>query len=49
MKGSVFSNLVSITNGLHRENRQKKDFKYLLSDFKLNPEIAGRSSIHDII
>ncbi|MDH7912818.1 DUF6617 family protein [Winogradskyella sp. SYSU M77433] len=38
MKGSVFSSLVSITNGLHRDNRQKKDFKYLLSDFKLNPK-----------
>ncbi|NRB60397.1 MAG: hypothetical protein HRU50_10735 [Winogradskyella sp.] len=36
MKGSVFSSLVSITNGLHRDNRQEKDFKYLLSDFKLN-------------
>lgn len=36
MKGSVFSRLVSITNGLHRDNRQEKDFKYLLSDFKLN-------------
>lgn len=36
MKGSIFSSLVSITNGLHRDNRQEKDFKYLLSDFKLN-------------
>ncbi|WP_299124621.1 DUF6617 family protein [uncultured Winogradskyella sp.] len=38
MKGSIFSSLVSITNGLHRDNRQEKDFKYLLSDFKLNPK-----------
>jgi hypothetical protein len=36
MKGSIFSSLVSITNGLHRDNRQEKDFKFLLSDFKLN-------------
>ena len=36
MKGSIFSSLVSITNGLHRDNRQEKDFKYLLSDFKLD-------------
>ena len=38
MKGSIFSSLVSITNGLHRDNRQEKDFKYFLSDFKLNPK-----------
>ncbi|MFD1015784.1 DUF6617 family protein [Winogradskyella rapida] len=38
MKRSIFSSLVSITNGLHRDNRQEKDFKYLLSDFKLNPK-----------
>lgn len=38
MKGSIFSSLVSITNGLHRDNRQEKDFKSLLSDFKLNPK-----------
>ena len=36
MKGSIFSSLVSITNGLHRDDRQEKDFKYLLSYFKLN-------------
>ncbi|RBP32933.1 hypothetical protein DFR65_102269 [Oceanihabitans sediminis] len=38
MKGSIFSSLVSITNGLHRDNRKEKDFKHLLSDFKLNPK-----------
>ena len=38
MNGSIFSSLVSITNGLQRDNRQEKDFKYLLSDFKLNPK-----------
>ncbi len=41
MKGSIFSSLVSITNGLHRDNRQEKDFKYLLSDFKLNPRATN--------
>lgn len=38
MKGSIFSSLVSITNGLHRDNRQEKDFKYLLSAFKMQPK-----------
>ncbi|MDN3492225.1 DUF6617 family protein [Winogradskyella bathintestinalis] len=38
MKASIFSSLVSITNGLHRDNKQEKDFKYLLSDFKMNPK-----------
>ncbi len=34
MKGSVFSNLVSITNGLHRDNRSEREFQLLNSELK---------------
>lgn len=35
--GSVFSNLVSITRGLHRDSRSEKDFENLNSDLKNKP------------
>lgn len=41
MKGSIFSNLVSITNGLHRDNRSEKDFQYQLSILKSNPKTTN--------
>lgn len=37
MKRSIFSSLVSITNGLHRDNRSEKQFQILLTDLKSNP------------
>jgi hypothetical protein len=41
MKGSIFSSLVSITNGLHRDNRSEKEFQHHLSDLKTNPEAVN--------
>jgi len=32
MKNNIFSSLVSITKGLHRENRSEKEFQLLVSD-----------------
>lgn len=40
MKGSVFSNLVSITNGLHRDNKTERAYKLLLQELKEQPKTA---------
>ena len=34
MKGNVFASLVSITNGLHRDNRSEREFDILNSELK---------------
>jgi len=38
MKGNVFSNMVSITNGLHRDNRSEREFDILNSELKKLPK-----------
>ena len=37
MKNNIFSSLVSITKGLHRDNRSEREFQLLLSEIKLYP------------
>lgn len=41
MKDNIFSSLVSITKGLHRDKRSDREFQLLLSDFNLNPIAAN--------
>ncbi|WP_417859270.1 DUF6617 family protein [Xanthomarina gelatinilytica] len=38
MKGNVFASLVSITNGLHRDNRSEREFNVLNSELKETPK-----------
>ncbi|RYH73963.1 hypothetical protein EVU94_08190 [Flavobacteriaceae bacterium 144Ye] len=38
MKGNVFASLVSITNGLHRDNRSEREFDILNSELKELPK-----------
>lgn len=38
MKGNVFASLVSITNGLHRDNRSEREFDILNSELKETPK-----------
>ena len=38
MKGNVFASLVSITNGLHRDNRSEREFNFLDSELKELPK-----------
>lgn len=38
MKGNVFSNLVTLTNGLHRDNRSDREFELLNSELKYLPK-----------
>lgn len=38
MKGNVFSNMVSITNGLHRDNRSDREFDFLNSELNELPK-----------
>lgn len=38
MKGNVFASLVSITNGLHRENISEREFNFLNSELKELPK-----------
>ncbi len=38
MKGNVFASLVSITNGLHRDNRSEREFNFLNSELKETPK-----------
>lgn len=37
MKKNIFSSVISITNGLHRDNRTDREFQVLLSKLKLAP------------
>lgn len=37
MTNNIFSSLVSITKGIHRESRTEREFQMLLSDVKVNP------------
>jgi len=41
MKDNIFSSLVSITKGLHRDKRLDREFQLLLADTKLNPLAAN--------
>lgn len=41
MKDNIFSSLVSITKGLHRNKRSEREFQLLLSDIKLYPLAAN--------
>lgn len=41
MKNNIFSSLVSITKGLHRDNRSEREFQLLLSEIKLYPLAAN--------
>ncbi|WP_298262395.1 DUF6617 family protein [uncultured Lutibacter sp.] len=41
MSGSVFSKLVSITNGLHRDNRSEREFDVLNSELKELPKVIS--------
>ncbi|MFD2552218.1 DUF6617 family protein [Bizionia sediminis] len=38
MKGNVFASLVSITNGLHRDNRSEREFNFLNSELTETPK-----------
>ncbi len=38
MKGNVFASLVSITNGLHRDDRSEREFNFLNSELKETPK-----------
>lgn len=38
MKGNVFASMVSITNGLHRDNRSEREFNVLNSELKETPK-----------
>ncbi|WP_458627114.1 DUF6617 family protein [Winogradskyella sp. PC D3.3] len=41
MKGNVFSKLVSITNGLHRDNRSEREFDVVNSELKELPKVTS--------
>lgn len=41
MKGNVFASLVSITNGLHRDNRSEREFNFLTSKLKETPKATN--------
>lgn len=41
MKGNVFASLVSITNGLHRDNRSEREFNFLNSELKELPKATN--------
>ena len=41
MKSNIFSSLVSITNGLHRDNRSEREFQLLLSELKVSPKASN--------
>ena len=41
MKNNIFSSLVSITKGLHRDNRSEREFQLLLSEIKRYPLAAN--------
>ena len=38
MKGNVFASLVSITNGLHRDDRSEREFNILNSELNETPK-----------
>ena len=38
---NIFSSLVSITQGLHRDRRSEREYQILLPDVKLNPIAAN--------
>jgi Family of unknown function (DUF6617) len=41
MKGKVFTSLVSITNGLHRDNRSEREFNFMNSELKELPNATN--------
>src|SRR5690554_5487779 len=41
MRKNIFSSVISITNGLHRDNRIEREFQALLSKLKLEPTASN--------